>query len=90
MQKSTGKDTGVSNWINGKLIFKRTPLPEVVKTLSRKFNYAITADGNLSNCFITADFTNEQLKDIMSVIAKLVKGKAIPNGTAYHLKGKGC
>ncbi|WP_164849874.1 FecR family protein [Mucilaginibacter limnophilus] len=89
--KSTGVDiASISSWSKGKLVFKNSPLPEVIKSLSRKFNCNITADNNLSSCYVSADFTNVPLKDIVAVIAKLVKGKAEATGTNYHLKGKGC
>jgi transmembrane sensor len=89
--KNTTDDAKLaSRWKEGKLIFKKTPLPEVIKTLHRKFNYSIKADDNLAACSISADFTNVTMKDIMAVIAKLVNGKAALNGTVYRLTGKGC
>ncbi|RYY33490.1 MAG: DUF4974 domain-containing protein, partial [Sphingobacteriaceae bacterium] len=91
ISKSSNVDVDVlTKWKEGKLVFKKSPLPEVIKTLHRKFNYSIKADDNLSGCFISADFTNVPLKDIMAVIAKLVKGKATLTDNGYHLKGKGC
>ncbi|MBE9583229.1 FecR domain-containing protein [Mucilaginibacter sp. JRF] len=80
----------LNSWKSGKLIFKNTALPEVIKTLNREFEVSIRADANLSACNISADFTNVPIKDIMAVIARLVKGKATLSGTVYHLKGKGC
>ncbi|RCH55300.1 iron dicitrate transport regulator FecR [Mucilaginibacter hurinus] len=80
----------VSAWKENRLVFKNVPLNDVLKTLSRKFNYEIDADNNLSRCFISADFTNVPFKDIMAVMAKLVKGKAVVKGSRYHLQGKGC
>ncbi len=89
--KNDGVDiANLSGWRAGKLIFKNTALPEVIKTLNREFEVTIRADANLTNCNISADFTNVPIKDIMAVIARLVKGKATLSGTIYHLHGKGC
>ncbi|MCC8409302.1 FecR domain-containing protein [Mucilaginibacter sp. UR6-1] len=91
ISKTAGIDiSALSDWKAGKLIFKNAALPEVIKTLNREFEVSIRADANLTACNISADFTNVPIKDIMAVIARLVKGKATLNGTVYHLKGKGC
>jgi transmembrane sensor len=52
--------------------------------------YLIKADANLTKCSISANFTNVSLQNVMRIIAKLVKGKATPEGENYRLKGKGC
>ncbi|GAA4314191.1 hypothetical protein GCM10023149_10270 [Mucilaginibacter gynuensis] len=89
--KTTGVDiSSLAGWRDGELIFKKSPIGEVVSVLRRKFNVNIKADQNLSACSITANFTNVPLKDIMKVIARLVKGKATLESGDYHLKGKGC
>ncbi|RYY36652.1 MAG: FecR family protein [Sphingobacteriaceae bacterium] len=89
--KATNIDLSViSGWKENKLVFKNTPLNDVVSTLKRKFSYTINIDKNLTACNISADFTNVPLKDIMAVIARLVKGKATLNGNVYYIKGKGC
>ncbi|GAA4928067.1 FecR family protein [Mucilaginibacter defluvii] len=91
ISKSSGVDiANLSGWRAGKLIFKNAALPEVIKTLNREFEVSIRADANLTNCNISANFTNVPIKDIMAVIARLVKGKATLSGTVYRLQGKGC
>lgn len=77
-------------WKNGDLVFKNMPLPEVLNTIEHRFNVKVNADINLVKCSISANFTNVSLVNIMKIISKLVKGKAIQEGSGYRLKGKGC
>lgn len=80
----------LSSWKDGELVFKNMALPEVLNTINRHFNVTVKADVNLARCSITANFTNVSLENIMKIISKLVKGKAVQKGLAYQLKGKGC
>lgn len=80
----------LSSWKDGELVFKNMALPEVLNTINRHFNVTVSADVNLARCSITANFTNVSLENIMKIISKLVKGKAVQKGAVYQLKGKGC
>ncbi|MGF7072079.1 FecR family protein [Mucilaginibacter sp. 3215] len=80
----------LSSWKDGELVFKNMALPEVLNTINRHFNVTVMADVNLARCSITANFTNVSLENIMKIISKLVKGKAVQKGPVYQLKGKGC
>jgi transmembrane sensor len=80
----------LSSWKGGELVFKNIALPEVLNTINRHFNVTVKADVNLARCSITANFTNVSLENIMKIISKLVKGKAVQKGPAYQLKGRGC
>ncbi|SEN54216.1 protein of unknown function [Mucilaginibacter gossypiicola] len=80
----------LSSWKDGELVFKNAALPEVLNTINRHFNVTVKADVNLARCSITANFTNVSLENIMKIISKLVKGKAMQKGTVYQLKGRGC
>ncbi|QEM09342.1 FecR family protein [Mucilaginibacter rubeus] len=80
----------LSRWKDGELMFKNMALPEVLNAINRHFNVTVKADVNLARCSITANFTNVSLENIMKIISKLVKGKAIQKGTVYQLKGRGC
>ncbi|WP_114940397.1 FecR family protein [Mucilaginibacter endophyticus] len=80
----------LSRWKDGELVFKNMALPEVLNTINRHFNVTVKADVNLARCSITANFTNVSLENIMKIVSKLVKGKAIQKGTVYQLKGRGC
>ncbi|WP_462267192.1 FecR family protein [Mucilaginibacter sp.] len=80
----------LSSWKDGKLVFKNQLLPEVTNALQRRFNISLAADANLQHCTISADFTGVALPDILTVLARLVKGKVTKTPTAYQLHGKGC
>jgi ferric-dicitrate binding protein FerR (iron transport regulator) len=80
----------LSSWKDGELVFKNMALTEVLNTINRHFNVTVKADVNLVRCSITANFTNVSLENIMKIISKLVKGKAVQKGTVYQLKGRGC
>lgn len=80
----------LSSWKDGGLTFKNTPLLEVLNAINHRFNVNINADVNLSRCSITANFTNVSLDNIVKILSKIVKGKALQKDSNYRLKGKGC
>ncbi|RFZ85076.1 FecR family protein [Mucilaginibacter terrenus] len=80
----------LSGWKDGEFMVKNMPLTEVLNAIYHRYNVKITADDNLTKCSISADFTNVSLQNILKIISKLVKGKAIAHGETYRLKGKGC
>jgi ferric-dicitrate binding protein FerR (iron transport regulator) len=82
--------SALSSWKDGELVFKNMALTEVLNTINRHFNVTVKADVNLVRCSITANFTNVSLENIMKIMSKLVKGKAVQKGTVYQLKGRGC
>lgn len=89
--KTQTKDVDVlTGWRDGGLVFKNMPLGEVLNAIQHRFNVSVKADVNLTNCGISANFTNVSLPNIMKIISKLIKGKAVADGSGYHLMGKGC
>ncbi|RYD85693.1 MAG: DUF4974 domain-containing protein, partial [Sphingobacteriales bacterium] len=84
--------SALSGWKEGSFIVKNMPLLEVLSVIQRRFGVEVKADANLSQCSITANFTNVSLQNVMKIVAKLVKGKAqqSADGNSYKLTGKGC
>ncbi|MBL4676583.1 MAG: FecR domain-containing protein [Mucilaginibacter sp.] len=84
--------SALSGWKEGNFIVKNMPLSEVLNVIQRRFAVQVKADANLSQCSITANFTNVSLQNVMKIVAKLVKGKAQQSvdGNSYKLTGKGC
>ena len=80
----------LTSWKDGELVFKNMMLPEVLSTLQRRFNVELKADDNLAKCSISANFTKVSLQNIMVIISRIVKGKAVQSKFGYHIKGKGC
>lgn len=60
-----------TGWREGKLVFRRTPMPEVVKNLSRHFNVNIQLQGKeLFDYTYSATFTTESLVEILSLLER--------------------
>ncbi len=57
-------------WLNKKLVFKKTPLPKVLRVLAKNYNIQF-ADryANLEQCALTASFQGEEIESILEVIA---------------------
>lgn len=90
--KTTISNTDVNAWTKGELIFEQTPILEVFKTLSRKFNIKITADTiKYQDCRLSARFDNKPLKSILKTLelAMNINSTQI-NGTIYIKGGSVC
>lgn len=58
-------------WKDGKLIFRRTPMEEIAKQLSRHFNVNIQLQGKeIFDYTYSATFTTETLAEILSLLEK--------------------
>lgn len=56
-------------WRNGEIIFKNTPMDQVLKTLRRHYNVKFNVkDPEVLSAIITARFKNEQLPQVMEYI----------------------
>ncbi len=57
-------------WMNKKLKFKKTPLPEVLKVLEKNYKVRFDSDlRELESCLLTARFEEESIENILQVIA---------------------
>ena len=69
LHKSTIDVRNIVAWKDGRLVFDRTPFPDVVLTLGRWFNADIQlADPSLEDYRYTATFTSESLKQVMDLL----------------------
>lgn len=58
-------------WKEGKLIFKRAGLEDIIKKLSRHFNADFIVEGHHRDAYeLSATFTNESLPEILSILQK--------------------
>ena len=58
-------------WREGKIVFRRTPMQEVVRQLSRHFNVDIQLQGKeLYEYTYSATFTTETLTEILDLLEK--------------------
>jgi len=61
----------VTGWKDGKMIFRRADMAEIIRRLSRKFNVDIQLEGEeLYNYEYSATFTNESLNEILYLLEK--------------------
>lgn len=84
------KAINTASWKEGKLIYKRTPLPEIIAEVQRKYDVSIYASEQVKDCLISANFDNDSLEKVLTILAELVSGEIINNGTAYFIQGSGC
>lgn len=56
-------------WVDNRLSFEKTPLPEVLKVLERSYKIRFTSlDSRLEKCLLTARFREDSVQNILSVI----------------------
>lgn len=76
-------------WMNGKLIFDRTPLNEVVKELERRYNIKIILDGDsLSKNTISGSFNNYGADTVLSMICLALNLKYEQQSGHYLIESK--
>jgi ferric-dicitrate binding protein FerR (iron transport regulator) len=71
MRVSNADVSAETAWKEGKIIFRRTSMDEIVKQLSRRFNVDIQLDGKgLSDYEYSATFTTESISEILFLLEK--------------------
>lgn len=56
-------------WLDGRFVFDRTPFPEVIETLNRRFDVNIfLEDASLENRKLTAEFEKQSLDSILQYV----------------------
>ena len=59
------------SWKEGKMVFRRTAMEEVARSLSRKFNVDIVLEGkDIMKYTYSATFTDESLEEILELLAQ--------------------
>jgi transmembrane sensor len=77
-----------NSWLKGDIVFDQTPLPEVFKAISRKFNVNIKADAShYRYCKLTARFSNKPLSDVLKALKMSMNIRSIQKGTTIYLEG---
>jgi transmembrane sensor len=71
--------------------FEDITMKEVIRRIEGKFNVQVeVVDQQLQNCRVTANFTDQSLKNTLTIITKVLTVQYEMNGTKIELKGKGC
>lgn len=83
-------ETMVKNQLNS-FLFNKMSLGEVAESLSKKFNVEIKfSQDKIRNCKLTANFENENLENIIAVIADTFNLKVDNQTGIIILSGEGC
>jgi transmembrane sensor len=81
----------LSIWQATDVVFDNVPVKDVIKILDKKFDVRIQASNkNLLNCLIRADFTNQNLPDILELLSKSVEATYELKNDTIYLSGEGC
>jgi ferric-dicitrate binding protein FerR (iron transport regulator) len=86
-------DMSLNTWAYAtrKLVFKDTPLPDVIETLRKTYGEDIrVANDQLGNCKVTAAFEGESLDYVVHLIAESAGLTLEKNGEIFILNGEGC
>lgn len=92
---SKTKIRGIENdmaWLNKSFVFEDETLEIVLKYLSKNYNTSFKIENeNLKNCLITANFNNESLKSILTIICASLDCEFRKNeSNTIILSGNGC
>ncbi|WP_276366516.1 FecR family protein [Chryseolinea sp. H1M3-3] len=81
----------LSMWQATDVVFDNVSVKEVIDILNKKFSVRIQASNkNLLNCLIRADFTNQNLPDILELLSKSVEATYEIKDNTIYLSGEGC
>ena len=70
-EKSIKQPDEYTDWINGKIVFTKSPMEEVARKLSRHYNVDITiSDKRLNQYFFDATFTDETIYQVLNMLKK--------------------
>lgn len=78
-------------WIDKKLVFDGIKLKKVIEILEVVYDVKIkAADKTINNCLLTVSFNNEDIEQIIEVIASTFKLEVEKNKNHYFLNGPSC
>src|SRR3546814_3187107 len=66
-----------ASWKEGMLVYRNTPLTEIVADLQRAYHVRIKTSKGVGGCEISADFNNDSLTKVLRILAELVNGDLI-------------
>jgi ferric-dicitrate binding protein FerR (iron transport regulator) len=83
--------TNAWGYATHRLIFKDTPLEEVIADIEKAYPYSITlGNPGINNCRLTATFDNDSAENLLNLIAETLNLSVVKNGTVFTLQGEGC
>jgi ferric-dicitrate binding protein FerR (iron transport regulator) len=84
-------DENETSWRTGKLIFRKTSLTEVARTLEHYFHISITINTEaLASCRFTSSFDNPSLEEVIEAISLSMNVNVLRHQETYIIDGEGC
>ncbi|MBD0254243.1 MAG: FecR domain-containing protein [Cytophagales bacterium] len=78
-------------WQSSKLVFKDTPLREMLPALRKQYGVPVeVADPSLLNCLFTSTFEGVPLTEVLEAVALALDLRYVYRDGKYLLTGKGC
>jgi len=91
ISKSANTDANYMAWKTRLLVFDNEMLAEVVNTLQNVYQTPVTiADSKLSECRVTASFSNQSLESVLQVLKETLELQVKQEGNRIEIYGKGC
>jgi transmembrane sensor len=91
LSKATGEDLNQLSWKTRQLVFKKTPMAGVIKTLRSYFKKDIAVKHDeLLNCRFTSTFDDPTLEEVIETLQVTFDLKIERQRDTYMLDGSGC
>lgn len=89
-EKITQSDSNDMFWINKTLVFDKTELSEVIKTLTNNYNVKIEVKNNeLNKLHLSATFKDQSINSIIEIISTSLNLKIVKSGSTYIIDEEG-
>lgn len=91
MGKESGDIRNMLAWRDHKLVFNKTPMEDVSRTLSEYFGYHIRVERSaLLRCRFTGSFEDPTLKDVLTAVSNSLNLTITPDDDGYVIRGAAC
>lgn len=91
IEKDTSQHLNAVSWRDRRLVFHKTAMKEVVKTLKTYFKTDIRVNNEkLLSCRFTGTFDEPSLNEVLETIRLALDLRVTQNGANYSLDGEGC
>ena len=91
IRKTDNSDSNFLYWKDETLVFKSSPLNEVVEELEEVFGKEVRlATEKIENCPLSTTFEKLPIESILDIIAKTFNLEVTQDGNSFTLEGEGC
>jgi ferric-dicitrate binding protein FerR (iron transport regulator) len=89
-KKSINLNLNFLAWKTGVLIFKNTPLPQVIRDLNHYYHQPIQLNSTLNHCELTTTFDQQTLEEVLSELQVVLPIRISRQGKTIVISGDGC